>query len=184
MIQSEKSRHIYADLINGRIINKFNLEHDNQLIPNADYSELFSNLESYTELYRNIGFELVFRGSFFFIRDLHLGDTYKEMAIKIQVSLLILARKITAAGFGFDLLENENAGISAAQLEEITQEDEVKQLILAAKLGKKTLHEVVKDVLLEKRIMEKNAQQRYILSDAGKYFFKQLFDQEKASSEL
>ena len=185
MIQSEKSQRIYADLINGRIINKSYLEQDeNQLIPNADYSELFTNLESYTELYRNIGFELVFRDSFFFIRDLHLGDTYKEMAIKIQVSLLILARKITAAGFGYELLENENAGISAQLLEEISQQDDVKQLILAARLAKKTLYEVVKDVLLERRIMEKNAHQRYILTDAGKYFFKQLFAQEISNSEL
>ena len=179
MIQSEKSQRIYADLINGRIINKFSLEQEtNQLIPNADYSELFTNLESYTELYRHIGFELVFRESFFFIRDLHLGDTYKEMAIKIQVTLLILARKITEAGFGYELLENENAGISIPQLEEISDDEEVKQLILAAKLGKKTLYEVVKDVLLERRIMEKNSQQRYILSDAGKYFFQKLFEQD------
>ena len=100
------------------------------------------------------------------------------MAIKIQVSLLILARKITEAGFGYELLENENAGISIQQLEEISEDEEVKQLILAAKLGKKTLYEVVKDVLLERRIMEKNSQQRYILSDAGKYFFQQLFEQD------
>jgi len=185
MIQSEKSQQIYADLINGRIINKFCLsQEDNQLIPNAVYSELFSNLESYTELYRNIGFELVFRDSFFFIRDLSLGDTYKEIAIKIQVSLLVIARKITEAGFGYDLLEDANAGISVQLLEDFSQEDEVRQLILAARLGKKTLYEVVKDVLLERRIMEKNSHQRYILSDAGKFFFKQLFDQDNISSEL
>lgn len=185
MIQSEKSQRIYADLINGRIINKFCLEQgQDQLIPNADYSELFTNLESYTELYRNIGFELVFRDSFFFIRDLHLGDTYKEMAIKIQVSLLILARKITEAGFTYDLLENENAGVSTQLLEEISREDDVKQLILAARLGRKTLYEVVKDVLLERHIMERNSHQRYILSDAGKYFFKQLFAREISNNEF
>jgi len=138
MIQSKKSQRIYNDLINGRIINKFSLDlHDNQLIPNADYSELFTNLESYSELYRNIGFELVFRDSFFFIRDLNLGDTYKEMAIKIQISLLIIARKITAAGYGYELLENENAGISAELLKEFSQQEDVQQLILAEKLGKK-----------------------------------------------
>lgn len=182
MIQSERSQAIYNDLINGRIINKFYLNReDNQLIPNADYSEVFSNLEDYTELYRHIGFELVFRDSFFFIRDLHLGDTYKEMAIKIQVTLLILARKITEAGFGYELLENENAGLSIQQLEEISEDDEVKQLILAAKLGKKNLYEVVKDVLLERRIMQRNIHQRYVLSDAGKYFFQQLFAQDITS---
>lgn len=184
MIQSEKSQRIYSDLINGRIINKFCFaEKDNQLVPNADYSELFTNLKSYTELYRHLGFELVFRDSFFFIRDLQLGDTYKEMAIKIQVSLLILARKITAAGFGYELIKNENAGISKQQLEKISNDDEVKQSILAAKLGKKTLYEVVKDVLLERRIMERNSQQRYIPSDAGKYFFKQLFEQDMQSAQ-
>lgn len=184
MIQSEKSQRIYSDLINGRIINKFCLEQEsNQLIPNADYSEVFTNLENYSELYRHIGFELVFRDSFFFIRDLQLGDTYKEMAIKIQVSLLILARKITEEGFGYELLENENAGISTQQLEKISADEEVQQLILAAKLGKKTLNEVIKDVLLERRIMEKNSHQRYILSDAGKYFFKQLFEQDSQSTQ-
>ncbi len=70
MIQSEKSQKIYIDLINGRIINK-SILNEEQWLPNPDYTELFSNIEKYTELYRNIGFELVFRDSFFFIRDLN-----------------------------------------------------------------------------------------------------------------
>jgi len=177
MIESEKSQRIYADLINGRIINKFLLEQD-QPVPNPDYTELFSNLEHYVELYRNIGFELVFRDSFFFIRDLDLGDTYKEMAIKIQVTLLILARKITEAGYGYELLESENAGVSVQQMDDFSSQQEVQKLITAAKLGKKTLHEVVRDVLVEKRIMNKNSHNRYVLSDAGKYFFAELFAQE------
>lgn len=183
MIQSEMSQKIYFYLINGRIINK-SIISEAQWIPNPDYTELFSNLEKYTELYRNIGFELVFRDSFFFIRDLNLGDTYKETAIKIQVILLIMARKITETGFGYDLLENENSGISAQQLDEFSTQEDVKHLITAAKLGKKTLHEVVKDVMLERNIMNKNAHGRYILSDAGKYFFSQLFDQDKVNKTL
>ena len=175
MIQSEKSQRIYADLINGRIINKYLLDQD-QRIPNPDYTELFTNLEHYVELYRNIGFELVFRDSFFFIRDLDLGDTYKEVAIKIQVTLLILARKITEAGYGYDLLESENAGISVQQMDDISKQEEVQKLISAAKLGKKTLPEVVKDVMVEKRIMQKNSHNRFVLTDAGKYFFSQLFE--------
>lgn len=43
-------------------------------------------------------------------------------------------------------------------------------------MGKKTLAEAVRDVLIERRIMAVNAAKRYILTDAGKYFFKQLFD--------
>ncbi|MFK5985631.1 MAG: hypothetical protein QM479_09410 [Pseudomonadota bacterium] len=175
MIESHKSQKIYTDLINGRIINKMLLEQQ-QLLPNPDYSELFSNLEAYVELYRNIGFELVFRESFFFIRDLDLGDSYKETAIKIQVLLLILSRKITEEGFGYDLLENEIAGISLEQLDKYSNQEDVQQLILTAKMGKKTLTEAVRDVLIERRIMAVNATKRYILTDAGKYFFKQLFD--------
>lgn len=174
MIESEKSQQIYNDLINGRIINKYVLEQE-QLVPNPVYTELFTNLEHYVELYRNIGFELVFRDSFFFIRDLDLGDTYKDVAIKIQVVLLILSRKITEIGFGYELLESENAGVSQEQMDEFNQQEEVQQLIAAAKLGKKTLFEVVRDVLVEKRIMYKNIHERYVLSDAGKYFFMQLF---------
>jgi len=183
MIQSEKSQKIYIDLINGRIINK-SILNEKQWFPNPDYTELFSNIEMYTELYRNIGFELVFRDSFFFIRDLNLGDTYKETAIKIQVILLIISRKITEAGFGYDLLDNENAGVSVQQLHEFSTQEDVKQLITAAKLGKKTLLEVVKDVMLERNIMNKNTYDRYILSDAGKYFFSQLFDQDEANNAL
>jgi len=187
MIQSEKSQRIYNDLINGRIINKFILQNEpqaNQYSPNPDYTELFSNLEHYVELYRNIGFELVFHDSFFFIRDLQLGETYKEMAIKIQVTLLIMARKITEIGFTYDLLENENAGISIQQLDDFSTQEDVQQLIMAAKLGKKTLHEIVRDILVERRIMEKNKDERYILSDAGKYFFKQLFAQDEIDKGL
>ena len=183
MIQSEKSQKIYIDLINGRIINK-SILNEKQWFPNPDYTELFSNIEMYTELYRNIGFELVFRDSFFFIRDLNLGDTYKETAIKIQVILLIISRKITEAGFGYDLLDNENAGVSVQQLHEFSTQEDVKQLITAAKLGKKTLLEVVKDVMLERNIMNKNTYDRYILSDAGKYFFSKLFDQDEANNAL
>ena len=183
MIQSEKSQKIYIDLINGRIINK-SILNEGQRLPNPDYTELFSNIEKYTELYRNIGFELVFRDSFFFIRDLNLGDTYKETAIKIQVILLIISRKITEAGFGYDLLDNENAGVSVQQLHEFSTQEDVKQLITAAKLGKKTLPEVVKDVMLERNIMNKNTHDRYILSDAGKYFFSQLFELDEENNAL
>jgi hypothetical protein len=175
MIQSAKSQQIYNDLINGRIINK-SLLVSGELSPNPDYTELFSNLEDYVELYRHIGFELVFKDSFFFIRDLALGDDYKEMAIKIQVILLILSRKITEAGYGYDLLEDETAGISEQQMDECSNQEEVQQLIQTAKLGKKTLFEVVRDVLVERCIMSKNTHQRYVLTDAGKYFFKQLFE--------
>ncbi len=181
MINAQKSQKIYADLINGRIINKMLLAQE-QLQPNPDYTELFSNLDAYVEMYRNIGFELVFRDNFFFIRDLDLGDTYKEMAIKIQVSLLILSRKITEEGFGYDLLENEAAGISMEQMEKYSQLQDVQGLISAAKLAKKTLSEVVKDILVEKRIMMINSRKRYVLTDAGKYFFQQLFSSSETTN--
>ena len=71
-----------------------------------------------------------------------------------------------------------------ASLDDFSTQEDVQQLIMAAKLGKKTLHEIVRDILVERRIMEKNKDERYILSDAGKYFFKQLFAQDEIDKGL
>ena len=104
------------------------------------------------------------------------------MAIIIQVSLLILSRKITEEGFGYDLLENEAAGISMEQMDKYSQLQDVQGLISAAKLAKKTLSEVVKDILVEKRIMMINSRKRYVLTDAGKYVFQQLFSSSETTN--
>ena len=54
MISKELSQKLYADLINGKTVNKQSyLIKTNELVENPFYNEVFNNLDEYKALYEN-----------------------------------------------------------------------------------------------------------------------------------
>lgn len=88
--------------------------------------------QSYKPLYLNIGFELVMRNGFIYIRSVERDEEYSEVVRKIQVLLLILARGLHEQGYQLDILRDGEAGVSDGIMEEIGKEKTNKTSCLPA----------------------------------------------------
>jgi len=173
-VDQQKSRQLYAALINGQVINE-TLYRDGALAPNPLYEELIANFDRYyRQLYANIGFELVLRDGFAYIRSLDPEEAQNDAVRKVQGLLLVLGRGVTELGYQFELLTDPNVGVSPEVLEQIGQQEE-KQEVLAACDLKGALATHMDRVLGRRGIAFQNARGNWVLSNAGKAFFDELF---------
>lgn len=173
-IDQLKSRKLYETLINGQAVNE-SLFKDSGLVPNPLYEELVANFDRYyRELYSSIGFELVLRDGFAYIRSLNPDEAQNDAVRKIQGLLLVLGRGVTELGYQFELLTDPDAGVSSEVLEQIAQGDD-KQEVLAACDLKGDLAANMDKVLGRRGIAYQNARGNWVLSNAGKAFFSELF---------
>ena len=173
-VDQQKSRKLYEALINGQAVNEYVFK-DSGLVPNPLYEELFSNLDRYyRDLYSNIGFELVMRDGFAYIRSYNADESQNDAVRKVQGLLLVLGRGVTELGYQFELLTDPNAGVSLEILEQISQGDD-KQEILAACDLKGGLAPNIDKILGKRGIAFQNAKGNWVLSNAGNAFFSELF---------
>lgn len=178
-VDQRKSRVLYESLINGQVVNEFIFK-DSSLMPNFLYEELISNFDRYyRELYANIGFELVLQQSFAYIRSIEPDETQNDTVRKVMGLLLVLGRGVTELGFQFELLTDPDVGISSEILKQIEQGED-KQEVLAACELKGGLVSNMEKLLGKKNIAFQNAKGNWVLSDAGKAFFAELFDKKMA----
>ncbi|GAL04011.1 hypothetical protein JCM19237_2162 [Photobacterium aphoticum] len=94
-INMAKSQQIYATFVNGRVITKQVYDiYQHAFIDSPLYTELFGNLEHFTQLYMHIGYNLNFNvdGEFFYISRSEAEEDADTNATKIQAMLLIIAR--------------------------------------------------------------------------------------------
>lgn len=90
-----KSQKIYATFVNDKVITKQIYDiYQQSFIENTLYTELFNNLEHFTQLYQHIGYYLNFNveGEFFYISRSEVEEDADTNATKIQAILLIIAR--------------------------------------------------------------------------------------------
>ncbi|WP_409523177.1 condensin complex protein MksE [Nitrincola sp. MINF-07-Sa-05] len=173
-VDQRRSRALYEMLINGQVVNEYIFK-DNGLTPNPLYEELISNFDRYyRDLYSNIGFELVLRDGFAYIRSIDPDDAQNDAVRKVQGLLLVLGRGVTELGYQFELLTDPDVGASSEILVQIAQGED-KQEVLAACDLKGSLVSNMEKVLSRRGIAFQNAKGNWVLSDAGKAFFSELF---------
>ncbi|WP_370280664.1 hypothetical protein [Pontibacterium sp.] len=174
MINMSLSQQIYRELVNGRVINERSYRSDGSLQPDELYEELFKNYDSYyREHYESIGYQLVLREGFVFIRSLERDEAYSDVAMKIQSLLMVLARGVQECGYEFALLTTHEAGVNDKLLEQIDTEE--KQDILRACGLKGGLIDESRKVLEARNIAYRNAKGSLVLTAAGIGFFDEVF---------
>lgn len=176
MISKELSQKLYADLINGKTVNKHSyLTKTNELVDNPFYNEIFNNLVEYKALYENITFELIHKNpGFFFIRELN-GDDVNEATIKIQALLIVIGRIVTEKGYLFDTLTDYRAGIKLEDLSVAMDEERYTDILHTCKLCVgKNIDVEIKNNLIARDLMFINSRGHYVLSNSGQSFFSAL----------
>ena len=173
-VDQQKSRKLYEALINGQAVNEYIFK-DSSLVTNPLYEELFSNLDRYyRDLYSNIGFELVMREGFAYIRSYSADESQNDAVRKVQGLLLVLGRGVTELGYQFELLINPDAGVSPEVLNQIEQGEDKQEILSACDL-KGGLASNIDKILAKRCIAFQNAKGNWVLSNAGQAFFNELF---------
>ena len=175
MIDKVKSQEIYSELINGKVINNF-IMLDGQLQQNPLYEELFKNYDIvYQELYSNIGFELVMKQGFMFIRNMNNDEQLSDVALKIHALLTVLGRGVQIQGYEFEIMTTHEAGIND-RLIKFIETEEMKEILTACGI-KDSLEKAISNILVKRNIAYQNTKGSLVLSTAGKAFFKEIFEQ-------
>lgn len=167
------SREVYAQLINGRVINRAKFD-DGELRPNRLFEELLNNLDHYRALYEAIGFELVMREGFAYIRSIDVEDKVEEAVRRVQALLLVLFRGVTELGFQMDILRRDQAGLSNLYIDEIGKGEDKSDVLHACGMKGETLASWVYKTLELRAIAYRNAKGNLVLSEAGVAFFDEL----------
>lgn len=115
-INMAKSQQIYATFVNGKVITKqvYDL-YQQSFLDSSLYTELYNNLDHFTQLYLHIGYTLNFNveGEFFYISRSEAEEDADTNATKIQAMLLIIARYWVDKGFDLDDLMTPVIGLGA-----------------------------------------------------------------------
>ncbi len=169
-INMVKSQQIYTTFVNGKVITKqgYNL-YQQRFIESPLYTELYNNLEHFTQLYLHIGFTLNFNveGEFFYISRSETEEDADTNATKIQAMLLIIARYWVDKGFDLDDLTTPVIGLGRSALEEIAEHaiyDDIRQA-----LGMETWDKAL-NYLADRNFLYPCGDKHYVLSSAGMHF--------------
>ena len=174
------SPQIFSHLFNGALINKHS--YDGAILTNNTlYDEIFSNLDAYRQHYALMGYELAMVGDSYFIREQADGDPFKDVSMKVQVLLEVIARHITQVPLHATVLLDVRSGISKEILERIGQDDDVKDILRACEMKASLLQEVT-NVLVGRSIAYWNDREALVLTDGGIALFDQLFLDEPGTS--
>ncbi|WP_286271636.1 condensin complex protein MksE [Thalassotalea hakodatensis] len=169
------SQAIYKDLISGKMINETEYV-DGELIPSTKFRELVNDIDKYRELYALLGFTLKdLDSTSYFITRLDKANEFNDTAANMQTILLILARGLGKQGIAPGILFDEKAGVSSKIIDEIGAEEESAQILKACGI-KQPLTHPVNNTLLERGIVFKNLDDRYVLSSSGTTLFNRLFN--------
>lgn len=182
MIDPILSREIYKELNAGHVINA--RLYDVGAEPgNRSYKELSDQREEYTRMYDALGYELVHRPGFFYIRELSNTDPYRGAAVKVVALLTVIGRGVTQLGYLFSLLTSEGSGLSEEDAKTIEGIEEYRDIMAALGLDG-GLWQEIKNALVERRIAYLNEAGRLVLAESGKYFFDSLFSDEAAMGDV
>lgn len=168
------SQEIYKDFICGKIINKYELI-DGRLMPSAKFTALIGDIDTYRSLYMLLGFELVAVGNEAYFATRQDRADLNETGANIQVLLVVLCRGLTSRGIAPTIMQDPSGGISAKDIDAIGEDEEISRIVKACGLLS-PLTKPVNSILVEKGIMHKTPNERYILSCAGTHIYNRLFD--------
>jgi len=174
MIDKSLSRKIFRELFNGRVVNDQSYAADGSMQSDPLYEELFKHYDSYyREMYDNIGYKLVLREGFAFIRSHDTDDQLSDAAMKIHALLMVIGRGVLELGYDFEILTTHEVGVSESLLNQIDT-DEKREILQACGL-KGTLDKSIQNVLIVRNIAYRNAKACVVLTSAGRGFFAEVF---------
>ncbi|OXX73426.1 hypothetical protein B9J87_05875 [Vibrio sp. V19_P1S1T109] len=169
-INMAKSQQIYATFVNGRVITKqvYDL-YQHEFTDSPLYTELYSHLDHFTQLYLHIGYSLNFNveGEFFYISRNEVEEDADTNATKIQAMLLIIARYWVDKGFDLDDLATPAIGLGRTSLEEIASQtiyNDIRQALGIEAWDKAMTY------LADRNFLYPCGDKHYVLSSAGMYF--------------
>lgn len=169
-INMAKSQQIYATFVNGRVITKQVYDiYQHAFIDSPLYTELYNNLEHFTQLYLHIGYYLNFNvdGEFFYISRSEDEEDADTNATKIQAMLLIIARYWVDKGFDLDDLATPVIGFGRTAQEEIAEQDiynDIRQAVGIDNWDKAITY------LTDRNFLYPCGDKHYVLSSAGMHF--------------
>ncbi len=171
-LNRQHSVEIYSQLMNGKMVNRTILT-EGALRSNPLFEELLNHFDRYQDHYGLMGYELIMRDGFAFIRSNDTSDSKDELARNIQGVLLVLFRGVMEMGLTMDALLKDAAGLSNTHIEEIGKDQDKQEVLIACGMKTGTLLDHLKK--LETRcIAYRNAKGYLVLSEAGAAFFNDL----------
>jgi hypothetical protein len=167
------STELYAQLMYGKMINRTHCI-EGKLASNPHFEELANNFDQYRALYELIGYELVMRSGFAFIRTADTSEMERDdIARNFQGLLLVLFRGIMELGYTMELLLKDEAGLSDLRIEEIGKAQDKAEVLIACGMKSGNLLEHVKK-LETRNVAYRNAKGGLVLTEAGAGFYRDL----------
>lgn len=173
VLNRKLSTELYAQLMFGKMINRTQCT-EGKLVSNSHFEELVNNFDQYRALYELIGYELVMRSGFAFIRTADASEVEKDdIARNFQGLLLVLFRGVMELGYTMDLLLKDEAGLSDMRIEEIGKGQDKVEVLIACGMKSGNLVEHVKKLEV-RNVAYRNAKGNLVLTEAGEGFFQDL----------
>ncbi|QNH79631.1 hypothetical protein GGD92_15775 [Pseudomonas protegens] len=172
VINRKLSVELYGQLMYGKMINR-TVFIDGGLKSNPYFEEVLNNFDHYRSLYDLIGYELVMRDGFAYIRTSDGIDARDDLARNIQGLLLVLFRGALELGFTMDVLLKDSAGLSNIHIEEIGKAEDKVEVLIACGMKSGMLMEHIKK-LETRAIAYRNGRGNLVLSESGAAFFDDL----------
>jgi len=165
---------VYQLFIGGKVINKMRIDADNdEPIPDKLFSEISSNLDSYTEHFERCGFELVTElDDCFFVRPRHEDKPALELASKVQALLIIFGKAVTQRS-EIEVLYDPRAGLSKDTVDSINQTIEYRTVLNAVKV-KDNLWEECKSLLVNRQLATLNRSGSLVFLTGAESMYKEL----------
>lgn len=172
VINRKQSVELYGQLMHGKMINR-TVFIDGGLKSNPHFEEVLNNFDHYRSLYDLIGYELVMRDGFAYIRTSDGTDVRDDLARNIQGLLLVLFRGVLELGFTMDVLLKNSAGLSNIHIEEIGKAEDKVEVLIACGMKSGVLMEHIKK-LETRAVAYRNGKGNLVLSESGAAFFDDL----------
>ncbi|PFG26131.1 hypothetical protein ATH90_5045 [Pseudomonas lurida] len=172
VINRKLSVELYGQLMYGKMINR-TVFIDGGLKSNPYFEEVLNNFDHYRSFYDLIGYELVMRDGFAYIRTSDGIDARDDLARNIQGLLLVLFRGALELGFTMDVLLKDSAGLSNIHIEEIGKAEDKVEVLIACGMKSGMLMEHIKK-LETRAIAYRNGRGNLVLSESGAAFFDDL----------
>lgn len=168
VINRKMSVDIYGQFISSKMVNR-NLSIDGELKSNPFFEEVMNDHNHYQNLYDLIGYELVMRDGFAFIRTTDSNDVREELVRTIQGVLLVLFRAVMELGFTLDVLLRDSADLSNLHIEEIGKAQDKTEVLMACGMKTGTLLEHIRKLDF-RSIAYRNGKGKLVLSESGAAF--------------
>lgn len=178
MMDKVKSRQIYKHLMNGRILNKYQLNNSGDRVNHPLFEEVMGNLDDYRHLYVMSGYRLIEHPNYLYIVDDEASETKTEVTMKAYCLLLVIGKYLMMNNYSLDKITSEKAGLTEDDFKQMEEVPYIEEILEKARFTRKKedgLLSLIQTTLVDREILlEKKSSKQYVLSEAGKAFFEEL----------